>query len=366
VKLGIIGDAHLGCADYTEKRRADFAAAFANAIETSLLNGAEGLCLLGDVFDSALMRRNVEAFAATMKEVAPILLKLRTLQVPVLAIAGNHEYGRGREAAELQVLESLGFLRVLRDEEVVIDGCGIIGVPWQSEDELPALPAKVKDLARSSRSSRTILLLHNFIRGSGSIPSHLGEIDQSVADGFDRVFVGHHHDAEELGSFVMPGATEVQNLAERNRQKAIAVYDTKSGRAAFHKLPKTRDVIALDYDVAAFVDREHLLTTLSKDLSGKDLARAFVSVRLTGRANPQCSVTKADLVSLLRERDAFDRYVDMRITRPTKTASAAVHGLGVDRLLQRTFGSQAPKAQRYVTRCTDDDFAAGIVEEILK
>ncbi len=67
VKLGIIGDAHLGCADYTEKRRADFAVAFKNAVEVSLAKGAEAICFLGDVFDSALMRRNVEAFAKFAK-----------------------------------------------------------------------------------------------------------------------------------------------------------------------------------------------------------------------------------------------------------------------------------------------------------
>ena len=62
MKLGMIGDAHLGCADFTEKRRADFAQAFANAVDTCLRAGVDGLCLLGDVFDSALMRRNVEAY----------------------------------------------------------------------------------------------------------------------------------------------------------------------------------------------------------------------------------------------------------------------------------------------------------------
>ena len=52
----------------------------------------------------------------------------------------------------------------------------------------------------------------------------MGEIEQTVAEGFDRVFVGHHHDAEELGPFVMPGSTEVQNLAEAETQKSVVMY----------------------------------------------------------------------------------------------------------------------------------------------
>ena len=129
MKLGMIG-----YADFTEKRRADFALAFANAVETCLGAGAAGLCLLGDVFDSALMRRNVEAFAATMKEVGPVFDRLRKEKVPVLAIAGNQEFGRGREAGELGILESLGFLRVLRGEEHVLDGLGVVGLPYHSEN----------------------------------------------------------------------------------------------------------------------------------------------------------------------------------------------------------------------------------------
>jgi DNA repair exonuclease SbcCD nuclease subunit len=211
----MIGDAHLGCADYTEKRRADFAAAFKNAVEVCLTNGAEAICFLGDVFDSALMRRNVEAFAATIREVGPVFTALKDGGVPVLAIAGNHEFGRGREAGELGVLETLGFLRVLRGEEHLLSReCAVVGFPWHAEEEVHVLPRRVREVRARSKNSRRVLLLHNFVRGSARIPSHLGEIEQTISEGFDRVFVGHHHDAEEVGPFVMPGATEVQNLAE--------------------------------------------------------------------------------------------------------------------------------------------------------
>ncbi len=366
MKLGMIGDAHLGCADFTEKRRADFALAFANAVETCLGAGAAGLCLLGDVFDSALMRRNVEAFAATMKEVGPVFDRLRKEKVPVLAIAGNHEFGRGREAGELGILESLGFLRVLRGEEHVIDGLGIVGLPYHSEDELPALPGRVRDLVQSSKARRRILLLHNFIRGSASIPSHLGDVDQSVAEGFDRVFVGHHHDAEELGAFVMPGATEVQNLSEADQRKAVVIFDTESASVVFQKLPKTRDVIVLSHDIADFANRDELFAVMSKALAKRDLSNAFVCVRVIGTATPRCSVTKAEIVTFLRERNVFDRFVEVRTLRPTRKASQAVKGATVEGLLQREFGTQSRKAQKYIDGCTDDGFPAALVDELLR
>ena len=367
MKLGIIGDAHLGCADYTDKRRADFAAAFINAIDVSLSNGAEAICLLGDVFDSALMRRNVEAFSATIREVGPVFTRLKREQIPVLAIAGNHEYGRGREAGELGILESLEFLRVLRGEEFRLNReCAVIGFPWHAEEEVHALHRRIRDRHAASKSGNRVLLLHNFVRGSKRIPAHLAEIEQTIAEGFDRVFVGHHHDAEEVGAFVMPGATEVQNLAEADQQKSVVVYDMGSGVVTFHKLPKTRDVVLVERDTSKFAHRNELFDDLTALLAARDVSGAFVCIRLFGEPRPECIVTKADVVNFLRTLNVHDRFVDVRTRRPTRDAAAAVHGVSIDARLRDAFRSDAAKAERYLKDCTDDSFPAALVEKILR
>lgn len=365
VKLGIIGDAHLGCADYTDRRRADFSQAFRNAVELCLREGAEALCLLGDVFDSALTRRSVEAFAAIMREVGPVFERLRNEGRPVLAIAGNHEFGRGREAGELGVLESLGLLRVLRGDEVILDGCGVLGFPWQAEDEVHQLGNRVREAARRSRARRRILLLHNFVRGSAFIPTHLGEIDPEVADGFDRVFVGHHHDQEDLGAFTMPGATEVQNLAEADKSKAVVIYDTTTGRRVVHRLPKTRDVLLLAYDLGSFRDREEALAVLRARIVESDVSKSFVCVRLTGCA-PGWSLSRPEVLGLLRGLDVVDKFVEVRASTAIRIASDAVRGTRIDGLLSSEFGEDAAKARRYVERCTDDAFASELIEAILR
>jgi DNA repair exonuclease SbcCD nuclease subunit len=365
MKLGIIGDAHLGCADYTEKRRADYALAFTNAVETCLDANVDGICLLGDVFDSALMRRNVDAFAQTIREIGPVLDRLRR-GVPLLAIAGNHEFGRGREAGELGVLESLGFLRVLRAEEMVIGGCGIAGVPWHSEDELAALPSVARGLAKTSKARRRVLLLHNFVKGAKCIPSHLGEIDDSIAEGFERVFVGHHHDAEEFGPFVMPGATEVQHIAEAASEKSVVTYDADSGAVVFHRLPRTRPTVMLHYNATGFGDREALMARMEADLAKRETSGAFVCVRVTGVAPLGGTITKADVHGLLRNRDIHDRYVDVRTSTRTKEARDAVKGASIEGLLRRTFTKEEKKARRYLDECTGDSFGESLVNELLK
>lgn len=367
MKLGIVGDTHLGCSDYSTKRRSDFAAAFRNAIDACLRRGAEVVCLLGDVFDSHAMRRSVDAFADVMTDVAPVLARLRADDIPVFAIAGNHEFGRGREAGELRILESLGFLRVLRCEEVVVGGVGICGIPWQPPESIPGLRDLAKELARRSTTRRRVLLLHNYVRGSRRIPSMLWEIDPSVAEGYDRVFVGHHHDREELERFVIPGATEFQNVLETERLKHVVIYDVRRERTKFVPLPRTRDFIAIELDATAHRDRDAVLEALEAELDRRKLSRdAFVLVRIVGTMRGGQSVTRRDIAAVLRERDVFDRYVEIRATTQTATARTVTRGSSIDHALRRTFGKNSDKARRYLDTCVQDDFPAKLVERILR
>jgi len=364
MKLGIIGDAHMGCADYSQKRRADFTTAFTNAVEVLLANGSEAICLLGDVFDSQVMRRNVDVFADVVREIAPVLRRLAAHAVPVLAIAGNHEFGRGREAGELRVLEALGMVRLLRNEAYMIGNVAICGVPWHPTESIEKLGAEA-DRLRHLGSTRRVLLLHNFVHGSRHVPSHLWEVKPTVAVGFDRVFVGHHHDAEEVGPFTMPGATEVQNLAEQDRVKKVVVYDTEKGCATFFELPKTHPTFVVTYDVGAYAKVNDLFAKIRSDLERMDLREAFVCVRILGTLRPGVTVSRAEIVALLRGLAVFDRYVEVRLERQTKKATEAIQGATIDGLLLRDFGREDAKARQYIENCTKPDFGPAIVEEIL-
>src|SRR5438876_2513400 len=223
MRIGIVGDTHLGSTDYSRKRRADFSSAFINALDACVARNVDAICLLGDVFDSAATRRNVDGFAEVVNEISQTLTALKKAGLPVVAIPGNHEFGRGREAGELSVLESLGFVRVLRGTTLTIGDVSICGIPWQSRpDDVAQLASS---LLRDCRSPRKILLLHNFIQGSKAIPAQLWEVDPVCCEGFDRAFVGHHHIYETVGNCVMPGSTEIQNMLDVS-DKCVVFYDS--------------------------------------------------------------------------------------------------------------------------------------------
>jgi len=154
MRIGIIGDTHLGCTEFSSKRRADFSAAFCNAVRACTENRAEAICLLGDVFDSAATRRNVDAFAEILREISPTLSQLKSANIPLIAIPGNHEFGRGREAGELAALESLGFVQVLRGTTFKCGSVRICGIPWQHD------PSEVPKLAGCLRANPSATQFH--------------------------------------------------------------------------------------------------------------------------------------------------------------------------------------------------------------
>lgn len=363
MKIGVVGDTHLGSTDYSTRRRADFSRAFTNAVELCRRNGAEVICLLGDVFDSAATRRNVDAFAEILKEISPTLIQLRKAKLSLIAIPGNHEFGRGREAGELCALESLGFVQVLRGTEFNIDDISICGVPWQQD---PAdVPPIAETLRKSSRSQCKILLLHNFIKGAQSIPSQLWEVDASISEGFAKAFVGHHHVYERAGNCVMPGSTEVQNMLDQS-EKCVVVYDSETDLVERLVLPETRRVIVLNYD-ASLMQGKELLSAIAHDLEQrKACAGAFVYIRIFGTLKAKQGLSKAEVLPLLRERELFDYFIDLRYSTETRTAAEMRRGATIEQFLRRAFrGRQLAKAKQYLEYTESEQLFETIREGIL-
>jgi DNA repair exonuclease SbcCD nuclease subunit len=364
VLIGVIGDTHLGCTDYSRKRRADFSAAFCNAIQTCRDHGAEAICLLGDVFDSAATRRNVDTFAELLRDISEQLTDLRRAKIPLIVIPGNHEYGRGREGGELAVLEHLGFAHVLRGTEIDLGPVRVCGIPWQST---PAqIPILINKLRRGSRNGqRQILLLHNFVAGGQYMPSEFCEIDVNELQGFDHVFVGHHHVFEVIGHCSIPGSTETQNMIDKS-DKCVLLYDSAADTVARHLLPKTHDVLIFRYDLSNLLPHD-LVAALSRDLdSNKQCTLPFVYVEVRGTILANQIISKAELTAVLRERDLFDYCVDLHYSTQSKSASESRRGASIEQILHRAFpGKELAKAKQYLAYDEGEKLFADIRERIL-
>ena len=362
--IGIIGDTHLGCTDYSRKRRADFSAAFCNAIQLCRDRGAQAICLLGDVFDSAATRRNVDTFAELLRDISGHLTELKQAKIPLIAIPGNHEYGRGREGGELAVLEHLGFAQILRATDIDLGPVRISGIPWQSS------PAQIPELIRPLRrdpaaGQRQVLLMHNFIAGGQFMPTDLCEIDAKELHGFNQVFVGHHHVYEVIGHCTIPGSTETQNMIDKS-EKCIVLYDSDSDTVSRHSLPKTHEVLIFRYDISNLAPQD-VVNALNRDLDSRaDSPQPFVYVDIRGTISVSQVVSKAELTAVFRERDLFDYCIDMRYSTRSQSARESQRGASIDQILHRAFpGRELGKAKQYLGYDEPDRLFADIRERIL-
>jgi DNA repair exonuclease SbcCD nuclease subunit len=364
VLIGIIGDTHLGCTDYSRKRRADFSAAFCNAIRLCRDQGAQAICLLGDVFDSAATRRNVDTFAELLRDISGHLTELKQAKIPLIAIPGNHEYGRGREGGELAVLEHLGFAHVLRGTDMDLGPIRVCGIPWQN---IPSqIPAFVTKLRREPRNGqRQILLLHNFVAGGQHMPSQLCETDPKELQGFDRVFVGHHHVYEQISHCTIPGSTETQNMIDKS-DKCVLLYDSDTDVVSRHSLPKTHDVLIFRYDLSN-LSPEDMIVALCRDLdSTKHCKQPFVYVEVRGTILASQVVSKAELTAVLRERDLFDYCIDLHYSTRSKSASESRRGASIEQILHHTFpGKELAKARKYLAYDESEKLYTDVRERIL-
>ena len=89
MKLAVIGNLHIGCNDYSEKRSSDFSHKFNEAMDIAIKKEVNAILLLGDVFDSSAYRRSIDSFYLYLHEIAPSLIKAK--EKDILILANNFE-----------------------------------------------------------------------------------------------------------------------------------------------------------------------------------------------------------------------------------------------------------------------------------
>jgi DNA repair exonuclease SbcCD nuclease subunit len=364
LRIAVIGDVHLGCTRYTDKRVSDFAKQFNAAIEAALDRKVNCIFLLGDIFDSSAYRRSIDSFANALATVSQRLVTIRERKIPVFAIAGNHEYGRGREAGEVRILDDLEFLRLLRDETVEHEGLTITGIAWKSDPKL--LEETLRKLAPKSPNS--ILLLHQFCFGSKFIPSFLWEVTSKEIDPWRFVFAGHHHQYEVLGKVIAPGSLEIQSPEESIR-KGFVVFDTDSGRSEFVPLRTSREMPHLTLDATGKGVRD-MEKEIADWISKNSSMGALLIVRLKGRlkSGRSSDVNWRGLRSLAIQRKCLALVFEGSLEDVVRTAAQVRQTVNFNDFLSKRFGSGSRKAAEYVQRMRDtgDDFGTQLLDEIIQ
>ena len=367
MKIAALGDVHLGCADYTDRRVSDFSKKFVEAIALALSHDAEVILLLGDVFDSSAYRRSIDSFASVLHEIAPVLVRLKSKGVPIVAISGNHEYGRGREGGELRILADLGFVNLLNDQAIELKGVRFCGIPWKSDATQfnAALSRLGSDLANS------FLLMHQFLKGSKTIPEGIAQVDFHDLRAWKHVFVGHHHIYETLANISIPGSIEVSNVLEiaRGKQKGFVMYDTERNTGEFIPLKPSRPVKYTELTVGGLSSAK-AQAALNGWIAESAEPQALLVVKLSGKLSSGRS-SEIDLRSCRSkgiQNGCLDVYVINAIDDPVRGASEIRSTIKIDEFMQGWFKKEGPKAVLYFDKFRDegDDFAVEIRDKIVE
>ena len=267
MKIAIFSDTHIGFGKGSPRETEAFDQA-KEAFQLALKEKADLVLLAGDLFNEATPTQEAwlqmfQLFSVpkqNRREKTKIVYEKNSEkkefsfeQVPIISIAGTHEFRSKDYRNALEVLQEAGcmvFLHAakasfeLNGEKVVVQG--LSGVP-----EKKALDALNLWKPQPEKGATNIILLHQ------SIKEFLPFDDDMIAtialsdlpSGFDLVVDGHLHWASdknlETKRFLVTGSTVVTQMKklEAKKPKGVFFFDTVSKKVEFMPLPTQRQFL---------------------------------------------------------------------------------------------------------------------------
>lgn len=298
MRIAIFSDWHLGL-DFDSETKED---SFFNLLQAFTQIKKENVDLIitcGDLFDKQIPSHEVFFKSIELLNRVDIENKLnltntqnKLLKLPMLAIIGNHEY-RGKDfISSVELLEVMGFLRVLHANHIffskdsqTVNIFGLTGVPDRFAKDI------LVKWNPQPLEGYNILLLHQSFKEY--IPFDEQEM-LSLSDlpkGFDLIVNGHLHwqmvhKLDEKTKFIMPGSTiPTQNKKiESEKEKGFFILDTLSGDLNFKEIKNIRKIFYLDLSLKS-TNPEKISQEIQNEIQKiKDIPskKPFLRVKLKG------------------------------------------------------------------------------------
>ncbi len=214
MKFAHLTDTHLGYRQYgLIEREEDFYKVFRDIVANIISEKPDFVIHSGDLFEFSKPSPN------TLLVSQEQLLKLNEANIPVYAIAGNHDILMRKKAIPPQVLfKNLGLnLITPKNQYFTFDDVFIGGTPYHSKLQADSLKDTLNSLSEKAEEfSKRILIIHQ------GIDKYLPwEYELELADlpkNFDYYACGHVHnrivDDFAKGKLVYPGSTEIWKANE--------------------------------------------------------------------------------------------------------------------------------------------------------
>ena len=256
MKFAHLADTHLGYRQFgLYEREKDFYEVFEKIIDRIIEEKVDFVIHSGDLFDNS--RPSPIALLTFQKG----LIKLKNANIPVYAIAGNHDSVLRKNSIPPQVLFKKFGLKVISpiNTNYMYHDVFIAGLPFYSSSQYKNLKNKLSELSKKAAShEKSILVLHQGIDKYFNLQYEL-EIGD-IPDNFTYYAIGHLHnyinDDFGEGKLVYPGSSEVWKTTElgdyRKNGKGFVIVDLDGKKPSVERinidLPREFIEKTLEYD----------------------------------------------------------------------------------------------------------------------
>ena len=309
MKFAHLADTHLGYRQFgLFEREKDFYEVFEKIIDRIIEEKVDFVIHSGDLFDNA--RPSPLALFTFQKG----LIKLRNANIPVYAIAGNHDSVLRKGSIPPQVLFKKFGLKVISpiNTNYMYEDVFIGGLPFYPSSQYKNLKNKLSELSKKAANhEKSILVLHQGIDKYFNLQYEL-EIGD-VPDNFTYYAMGHLHnyihDDFGNGKLVYPGSSEVWKTTEladyRKNGKGFVIVDLDGKKPVVNRiaisLPREFIERTLDYDNLAS-GIEDIKQTI-KDFDKKPILNLTVNnVKSTSNAYEIINEELEDLSLMIRPK----------------------------------------------------------------
>ncbi|MER3427584.1 MAG: DNA repair exonuclease [Pyrinomonas sp.] len=345
-----IADVHLGCRRYNlDERARDFFRAWYDVLQRyALPNRPDFVLIAGDLFH---MRR---VDPQTMNHAIAGLELLRSKNIPVLVIEGNHDQSDPTSHFSwLRSLSQWGYLKLLEpqydeskklivtewDEKrrrgsfIDIGGARIFGSNWygmSANAVLPLLAEQIKPHISSERFN--ILMLHTDIEGylKRPIPALTQARLRELRGMIDYVALGHTHKEFNFDNWAFnPGSLEACTVDEYDEPRGFYMVEVRDHKAEAQHIRDyvQRPIQRLSVEISGSADpemvRARILELVERearvhDESSGELA-PIVEVTLRGRLGFRTSLLETNaLREQIQERTRALHVIIRNLTIPVE------------------------------------------------
>ena len=309
MKFAHLADTHLGYRQFgLYEREKDFYEVFEKITDKIIEEKVDFVIHSGDLFDNS--RPSPLALLTFQK----CLIKLKNANIPVYAIAGNHDSVLRKGAIPPQVLFKKFGLKVISpiNTNYMYEDVFIAGLPYYSSSQYKNLKNKLSDLSKKAANhEKSILVLHQGIDKYFNLQYEL-EIGD-VPDNFTYYAMGHLHnfinDDFGEGKLVYPGSSEVWKTSEledyRKNGKGFVIVDLDCKKPSIDriKIDIPREFIERTLDYNNLASEIEAIKQTIKDFDKKPILNLTVN-NVTSTSNAHEIITEEldDLALMIRPK----------------------------------------------------------------